>query len=211
MADSLGSINLADSVDMRDHQALYADFLRGAGGAGSTKEDAPEAQSLPGTKAPASRSFLSSQSPKELSQELRKAFREHPDANPFQMMADAQGLAPVGKGLSTQHKIQLMDKAAKSPNEQYLEMRMSQGSQLSRSGDHPVSINLNININNYNTAEKTFDARVKHDPVAPRSSKIRVSRRRVLEPLRVVETKDHSRSFKGPAKIFKNDPPESLG
>lgn len=211
MADSLGSINLADSVDMRDHQALYADFLRGAGGAGSTKEDAPEAQSLPGTKAPASRSFLSSQSPKELSRELRKAFREHPDANPFQMMADAQGLAPVGKGLSTQHKIQLMDKAAKSPNEQYLEMRMSQGSQLSRSGDHPVSINLNININNYNTAEKTFDAQVKHDLVAPRSSKIRVSRRRVLEPLRVVETKDHSRSFKGPAKIFKNDPPESLG
>ena len=89
-------------------------------------------------------------------------------------------------------------------------MRMSQDSRLSPSAGNPISINLNININNYNAAEKTFASDTKHDTNGPRNSKVRVSRRKVFEPLRVVEKKENSRSFKGPTKIFKNDPPESL-
>ena len=88
---------------------------------------------------------------------------------------------------------------------------MSQDSQLSQSADNPVSINLNININNYNTGERTFDlGEVRQANNGPKNSKIRVSRRKMPEPLRVVEQKEHARSFKGPTKIFKAEPPESL-
>ena len=237
--DSLGSMTLADPAEARNLGALYADFLGGGGRAAGTEESRGPRPLLPASKGAARQSSVGSQSPQEMAGELAQAFREHPDANPFQLMMDARSAAPAGNGLgpgfprfphasaaklleenelsaskfsglATQHKVQLVDKATRSPNEQYLEMRMSQASQLSGNGADPISINLNININNYNTAEKAFDARMKGGGPGARGSRLRVSRRRHLEPLRVAEPKDLSRSFKAPAKVFSHEPPASL-
>ena len=124
--DSLGSINLVDSADLQAQQKLYADFLHSKARIDSTEGSREEeSHFLPSRKSPANKGFLSSQSPQEISQELRKAFREHPDANPFQLMMEKQNLAPPGKGLSTQHQIQLMDKDTRSAHDEYLEQRMS--------------------------------------------------------------------------------------
>ena len=90
---------------------------------------------------------------------------------------------------------------------------MSQGSLLSQNSEQPININLCININNYNQASKNFEP-----PVEPsmetipdeKKSKLRISRRKLLQPMRVVEQDSGESNFKRPNKLFNHDQPTSL-